>query len=233
MRQNAAGLAGAAIIACVALSPSEGAPRLPRAEPPIIVSAAQNWGPAMLGTTPVRIRADRFSTGWAHALADASKSPQLQSLIAPARRLSRPAQMAFVQRSVNAKVRWISDTTEWGKHDYWATAAQTLAHGAGDMEDRAIVKMQALKALGFDQRDLFLTLARDRVGGPLTVLSVRTNGRYWIFDDTSGAPFLADSRSFEFQPILSFGWTGAFVHILPVPATPISTLASAKVTARK
>jgi predicted transglutaminase-like cysteine proteinase len=183
-----------------------------------------NPGPNMLGTATMNIRADRFNGSWANAMQDASSSPLLQRLVAPARQLTQAQKLAFVQSRVHASIRWISDTTEWGKHDYWATAAQTLAKGAGDMEDRAIVKMHALRALGFNPNDLFLTLARDRVGGPITVLTARLNGKYFILDDTGGTPFLVDNRRNEFDPVLSFGWTSAWVHKRLTPASPIAAL---------
>jgi predicted transglutaminase-like cysteine proteinase len=180
-------------------------------------------GPDMLGTRAVMIRADRFGESLKRAREDASSSPILQRLIAPARSLPPLQKMAFVQTAVTKSVHWISDATEWGQHDYWASASQTLAHGAGDAKNRAIVKLQALRALGFNNSDLFLTLARDKVGGPLTVLTVRSGGRYYIVDDSGGAPFPVEARSFEFQPIMSFGMYGAWVH-----ARPTATLASAK-----
>src|SRR5205085_10150459 len=124
---------------------------------------------------------------------DASQNPTMQRLIAAARPLPPLQQLAFVQNAVSSSIRWVSDTTEWGQHDYWASASQTLERGAGDMEDRAIVTMQALRALGIKNSDLFLTMARDSVGGPITVLTVRIDGRYYILDDTGGAPFLANS----------------------------------------
>jgi predicted transglutaminase-like cysteine proteinase len=192
---------------------------------PIYVTAG--GGPNILGTTAVAIRAARFNGSWAHAMQDASRSPLLQALVAPARTLTPMQKLAYVQSRVHNSVRWISDATEWGQHDYWASASETLAHGAGDMEDRAIVKMHALRALGFSPSDLWLTLARDRVGGPITVLTVRFAGRYYILDDTGGAPFLADSRLREFQPIFSFGSSTAWVHTRNAAAPPIRTASSA------
>jgi predicted transglutaminase-like cysteine proteinase len=183
-------------------------------------------GPDMLGTRAIAIKADRFSESLNRARQDASRSPLLQQLIAPARTLSPMQQVAFVQRAVTSSVRWISDATEWGQHDYWASAAQTLSHGAGDAKNRAIVKLQALRALGFNNSDLFLTLARDRVGGPLTVLTVRNGGRYYVVDDTGTAPFPVEQRSFEFQPLMSFGMYGAWVHVRPTTLVP-SSLAAA------
>ena len=187
-------------------------------------------GPDMLGTRAIAIRADRFSDSLNRAREDASRSPLLQRLIAPARTMSPLQQVAFVQRAVTSSIHWISDATEWGQHDYWASAAQTLSHGAGDAKNRAIVKLQALRALGFSNSDLFLTLARDRVGGPLTVLTVRNGGRYYVVDDTGAAPFLAEQRSFEFQPLMSFGMYGAWVHVRPTTLVPSSMAAAAATT---
>ena len=177
-------------------------------------------GPDMLGTHAVMIRADRFSDSLKRAREDASASPLLQRLVAPARALAPLQQVAFVQRAVTSGVRWLSDATEWGQHDYWASASQTLASRSGDMEDRAILKLQALRALGFNSSDLFLTLARDRVGGPQTVVAARVDGRYYILDDTGGTPFPVEQRRYEFQPLISFGYGGAWVHSRPTATTP-------------
>lgn len=190
---------------------------------PFVAPAA---APNILGTIAQPIRADRFSASTQHAFADASASPLMQRLIAPARGLSRLQQMAYVQTRVTTNIRWVSDATEWGQHDYWASASETLAHGAGDMEDRAIVKMQALRALGFSPSDLFLTLARDRVGGPITVLMARLGGRYFVLDDTGGTPFPVDQRRFEFQPVISFGWSGAWIHTRPPVASRVAAAAT-------
>lgn len=183
-------------------------------------------GPNMLGTQAVPIRADRFSDSLKRAREDASASPVMQRLIGPARTLPPLQKLAFVQRAVTDNVHWISDATEWGQHDYWASASQTLAHGAGDAKNRAIVKLQALRALGFSNSDLFLTLARDSVGGPLTVLTVRTSGHYYIMDDTGAPPFPAEQRRLEFHPQMSFGMYGAWVHIGSMPQA--TAVASAK-----
>jgi predicted transglutaminase-like cysteine proteinase len=186
-----------------------------QARPVIAPPIGAMAGPDMLGTVAVPIRADRFGDSLKRAREDASRSPALLRLILAARPLPPLQQLLFVQQTINTNIHWMSDATEWGQHDYWASAAQTLSRGAGDMEDRAIVKLQALRALGFANSDLFLTLARDRVAGPLTVLTVRTGGRYYILDDTAGAPFPAEQRRFELQPIMSFGLYGAWVHARP------------------
>jgi len=212
------------------------------ATPGGIAAAAPNGtslliaSPDMLGTRAIPIRADRFADSLRRAREDATRSPLLQRMVAPAASMSPLQKMAFVQAAVTKSIHWISDATEWGQHDYWASAAQTLAHGAGDAKNRAIVKFQALRALGFNNSDLFLTLARDQVGGPITVLTVRNGGRYYVMDDTGGRPFTVEERSREFKPLMSFGMYGAWVHMprtTLVPSTLVAASAATPGTVRK
>jgi predicted transglutaminase-like cysteine proteinase len=215
MHRTAAG-AIALIAAMTSISPAHAAAAGATANAPLPARTFPTAdAPNMLGTLAVPIKAERFSDSLARARQDASHSPLLQRMIFAGRALSPIQQLAFVQRTVSSSIRWVSDTTEWGQHDYWASASQTLSRGAGDMEDRAIVKMQALRALGFRNSDLFLTLARDEVGGPITVLTARVAGRYYVLDDTGGAPFLVEERRNEFQPVISFGMYGAWLHVRP------------------
>jgi predicted transglutaminase-like cysteine proteinase len=218
-------LAGAALFIGAPVPCIAGTAAFPSPLSAVRAIVAPNRAPNILGTVAQPIRADRFAASAQHAFVDASGSPLMQRLIAPARGMNRMQQMAYVQSRVTSNIRWMSDATEWGQHDYWATATETLTHGAGDMEDRAIVKMQALKTLGFNPSDLFLTLARDRVGGPITVLIARLNGRYFVLDDTGGTPFPVEERRFEFQPVISFGWNGTWVHARP-QGPPVAVAAS-------
>jgi predicted transglutaminase-like cysteine proteinase len=120
-----------------------------------------------------------------------------------------------VQSAVAHLIHWRSDATQWGEQDYWASAAETLRSGAGDEEDRAIVKMQALRALGFKRSDLYLTIGKDSVGGPETVLIVRSNSKYYMLDDTGGGPVLTTARP-EFRPAITCGYEGLWIHGYPL-----------------
>lgn len=177
------------------------------------VAPSISLAPTMLGTAAIPIRAERFVLELARARQDGRSLPAIQRLVAPGLGLTPLAKLDFVQKAVNRRVRWMSDTTLWGRHDYWATAAETLDKGAGDMEDRAIVKLQALRAMGFSQSDLFLTMARDRVGGPMTVLTARIGDRYYVLDDSGSTPFDSERRRVEFSPVISFGLAGAWMHV--------------------
>lgn len=176
------------------------------------VSSNPNAQPEILGTAPMTIRAGRFAADWARAARDASASPLMARLVAPARSLCREQQLAFIQGAVHRQIRWRSDATQWGHHDYWASASDTLASGVGDEEDVAIVKLQALRSLGFDPRNLFLTFGRDTVGGPLVVLVARLGTQYYILDHNGGKPWNANERRTEFEPSISFGPDRTWVH---------------------
>lgn len=167
--------------------------------------------PNLFGTVALRIRAQRFDADWERARRDATNLPQMQQLIAPARNLSADRQLAYIQTAVTHQIRWESDATLRGQHDYWASAAETLAAGAGDQEDRAILKMQALRALGFPSRDLYLTLGRDRADGPESALLVRLGGRVYMLEDTGAPPVTTDRRT-QFTPVFSFGYGATWVH---------------------
>lgn len=230
MRQDLQSALALLVVAAPLTAAAAAPPRTAPVKPAVTMLFAAD-APNMLGTVALPIRAARFDAYLARARQDASASPVLQRLIAPARRLPPVQKLAFVQRAVSNNIHWVSDTTQWGQHEYWASASQTLARGAGDVEDRAIVKLQALRALGFRSSDLFLTLARDKVGGPITVLTARLGGRYYVLDDTGGAPFLVEERRNEFQPAMSFGMYGAWIHVRPsmiASATTTSNLAARK-----
>lgn len=220
-------LGGAGLAGCLALlsGVARAADSADFSQRPVIVSGVQPLAPALFGTVTLPIRPARYLDDWERARRDASAVPQMRSLIAPARGLSRDRQIYFIQAAVHRAIRWRSDATEWGRHDYWASAQETLEHGVGDMEDRAIVKMQALRALGFSTRDLYLTMGRDMVGGPITVLIVRLDDRFYVLDDTGGTPYSTDRRP-EFTPSLTFGYGGSWIHGYPARTQQFRTAAA-------
>jgi predicted transglutaminase-like cysteine proteinase len=196
-------------------------------------SSASPQAPDVFGTVALPIHANRYSEDWERAQSDASAVPAMQRLIRPAWRYNREQQLAYVQATVHNLIHWESDATLWGLHDYWASAAETLEKGAGDMENRAIVKMQALRALGFPTRDLYLTMGYDKVGGPITVLIVRLGGKTYLLDDTGSPPYTAEHRP-EFEPMLSFGYGASWIHGHRItPASTATQTASLRAIVRR
>ena len=211
-------------------APGQAEDQPPISQPIVVTAQLPLLPPDLAGTVPLPVRAERFADNWERARRDAFGHPRLKQLVESARGLPRQQQLAFVQAEVHRRIRWISDATEWGAHDYWASAAETLSQGAGDAEDRAIVKMQALKALGIPARDLFLTMGRDRVAGPVTVLVVRLDGVLYLLDDTGGRPFAAVERP-DFEPVLTLGHGGSWLHGRRA-RTAMTTAAALAVTAK-
>jgi len=207
-------LMGASLGACLTVLANQSNAQALHASRGARAQAAVSTGPrtpAFFGTLAQKIAAERFWSEWERALRDASGSPRMRALIQPATPLNPEQQLKYVQAAVTRSIGWRSDTTQWGRHDYWASADETLSRGLGDMEDRAIVKMQALRALGIPSTDLYLTLGRDEATGPQTVLIVRLAGRYYVLDDTGGLPFTPERRP-EFTPVLTFGFGAVWAH---------------------
>ncbi len=66
-------------------------------------------------------------------------------------------------RAVNArmnKAQYISDKSNWGQKDYWATPGEFMAR-FGDCEDYAIVKFLSLRLLGFKENELRVVAVKD------------------------------------------------------------------------
>jgi predicted transglutaminase-like cysteine proteinase len=55
------------------------------------------------------------------------------------------------------KIPYMSDTSHWGKENYWATPTEFLASNGGDCKDYAIAKYFTLISLGVAEKKLFLT----------------------------------------------------------------------------
>ena len=216
------GFALLALAATAATAQPPGAPLVAAATSTATATASASSttvGPNLFGTVTLPVRADRFMDRWRHANTETTISPALDKLLAPARNLSAMQQIAFVQ-TMASRIPWRSDATQYGAHDYWATATETLANGYGDDEDLAIVKLQALKALGFAAEDLYLMFGQDAVSGPISVLVVRTGNRFLVLNERGGLPVAPEART-GFAPIMTFGVNMAWLHGRRVAGTAI------------
>lgn len=101
-----------------------------------------------------------------------------------------------VSQWVNARIRYRADTAG----DHWAAAAATLASGAGDCEDIAILKLSLLRARGVPADELGLVVGWDRVARTHHALAAVKIDDQWRFLDSTGAAFAASFPP-EFQPM--------------------------------
>ena len=144
------------------------------------------------------------------ALADRN-DPAVLAIAERLRGLSPAQQLATVQAEVLSRVKWSSDLDNMRVADFWSNAGETLVRGTGDSEDIAIVEMQALKAAGFNPRDLYISIGRQKPIGAHIVLLARTAEGFMVLDDRVGRPMLAQNRG-QFTPILTIGQGKSWIH---------------------
>lgn len=191
-----------------------GAPAIASADPSLgkddaVVTAPVR--PNLFGTVAIPGPQGRWADKWQKIMQDPRPTPALATFVAPARELGKLEQLRFLQAQVDRRVNWRSDATQYGARTYWANASETLSTGLGDDDDRAILKFQALKALGYPRNDYYLVMGRDRVRGDYVMLAARANGRWWLLEEQGDAPVAADGRT-GFEPAASFGAGRAWVH---------------------
>jgi len=86
------------------------------------------------------------------------------------------------------------DTIIQQQEDYWATPKEFLSTGYGDCEDYVIIKYFTLLELGFDEKDLFITVVKEKFSGGIhMVLS--------YFQTQSETPLILDNLSFRILPL--------------------------------
>ena len=71
-----------------------------------------------------------------------------------------------INRFVNERIVFDSDTNAWQASDYWTTPLETLAQGRGDCEDFAILKYVSLRLAGVPHSRLRLIYAKARLQTP-------------------------------------------------------------------
>jgi len=120
-------------------------------------------------------------------------------------------QLAAVHTQVRQKVQWAHDLDTMRVADLWANAGETLERGAGDSEDIAIVKMQALKAAGWNSRDLYISVGREKGIGAHIVLLARAPSGFYVLDDKSSRPMSPQEHA-RFTPVLTLGEGKSWIH---------------------
>lgn len=190
--------------------------------PPIAAPEAERPPqPNVFGTVALPVRARQASTRWTKLMRASLDQPALIRLVAPARGLPPQQQASFVQAAINRSVRsgnWSYDCSDDG---YWAAGGETLRRGKGDCMDIVIAKMEALRSLGFADKDLYLTTGyyhpagRSGRGQGAAALLVRIGEGFWLLPEQSSRLIDAaegSSRSGEFTPYITYGYGRTWVH---------------------
>jgi predicted transglutaminase-like cysteine proteinase len=155
------------------------------------------------------VRYSQFSRRWQRAVQQ-TRSSHLLDLVHPARSLERDQQVRFVNASMNRYISYRLDSGRSG--DEWATVNETLQKRAGDCEDIAIAKMQALRALGVPVGNLYMTIGYDGSSRSAhALLLVRMANRFWILDNRTDR-LVAQEEYKDFYPVLTFSDASSWVH---------------------
>jgi len=167
--------------------------------------------PEVFGTSAILATRTTMDERWRRVHTPPVDSAPLRALIMGAPATGQLQQAEFVEETVSRRIAFRSDWDNWQVEDYWATPDEVLARGAGDCEDSAIVKLAALRLLGFADRDLYLMIGKNRGGLEHAVLLVRIDGRFWVLDD--GATRVDPAEGFDtFEPLMTFAATSTWLH---------------------
>ncbi len=111
-------------------------------------------------------------------------------------------------------IPYVSDTTLYGKSDYWATPMEFLKNG-GDCEDFAITKYVALRALGVPEQRMRILILQDlQKNIPHAVLVVYTDNGAVILDNQIKS-VKAVSQIAHYKPIFSINRDAWWLHTKP------------------
>jgi predicted transglutaminase-like cysteine proteinase len=137
--------------------------------------------------------------------------PLVMQMAESLRGMSPERQLVAVDALVREKVRWAHDLDTMRVADLWANAGETLERGAGDSEDIATVKMQVLKAAGWNPRDLYISIGRGKGVGAHIVLLARAPSGFYVLDDKASRPMTPREHA-KFTPVLTLGDGKSWVH---------------------
>ena len=170
--------------------------------------------PDLFGTVALPVRNTRMDNRWRRVSAPIEPHWLVQ-LIAPVRHHDKHQQLRYVQQSVNRLIRFRLDDENWDEGDRWATVAETMRRGAGDCEDIAIIKLHALRQLGFGARDLYLTIGKFNRAPVHAMLVARVDWRFWVLDIRVDS--LGDAATLkDFKRLMTLGADNSWLHGRPI-----------------
>ena len=181
--------------------------------------------PDIFNSVALSIDNSPLNARW-NRVAGASASGSASAFAASLRGQSAIGKIDAVNAYVNARVRFVDDTVQFGVGDRWMAPSETLGRGRGDCEDYAIAKRAMLRAAGVADNDLYLVVLKDLTRrADHAVLVVRAAGRFLVLDN--GTDRIVDSATVrDYRPILTFTAGRTFTHGYRREVAPAVTYAS-------
>lgn len=182
-----------------------------------------SYHPQLFGSTEKRSSSLKAFTKWTSMFDRFNASLNSNSASAEITQFQRDLQelkglpldkmVTRVNDIMNAK-RYVSDQTNYGQTDYWATPVEFFKKG-GDCEDYAIAKYTALKALGVPENRLRIAIVQDlQKNIPHAVLIVYTDSGAKVLDNQIKTAINAD-RVKHYKPIFSINQNAWWLHTAP------------------
>ena len=165
---------------------------------------------------------ERFEAGMNQANGQ-NKISALKAELASLQGLPLNKMVSRVNTMMNAK-RYVSDSSNYGQNDYWATPVEFLSRG-GDCEDFAIAKYTALRMLGVPENRMRIAIVQDQQKNiPHAILIVYTDQGAMILDNQIKNAVSARSVR-HYKPIFSINQNAWWLHT--APSTNVTVVASA------
>lgn len=118
------------------------------------------------------------------ASCQSSTALEFLAIVDDARSVEGRARLGNINRAINLRIKPMSDWALYGAEDVWSPPLATLAMGAGDCEDYAIVKFFALQEAGVSADDLRIVILRDDIRDEdHAVVAARLDGNWLMLDN--------------------------------------------------
>jgi predicted transglutaminase-like cysteine proteinase len=123
------------------------------------------------------------------------------------------ARLGEINRAINLAIRPMSDLAQYGQDDFWSSPLVTFAHGAGDCEDYAIAKLEALRLAGIAPDDLRIVIMRDTVRSDDHAVAFARLDGHWLTLDNRRMAMVEDADVRNYQPLFVIDQNGVMRYI--------------------
>jgi predicted transglutaminase-like cysteine proteinase len=111
------------------------------------------------------------------------------------------ARLGEINRAINLAIRSMSDMAQYGQIDVWSSPLVTFATGAGDCEDYAIAKFEALRMAGVSPDDLRIVVMRDTIRGEDHAVAMARLDDRWLTLDNRRMALVEDADIRNYLPL--------------------------------
>ncbi|MCB1645953.1 MAG: transglutaminase-like cysteine peptidase [Pseudomonadales bacterium] len=139
-----------------------------------------------------------------------------------------------VNRLVNAEVHYESDYEHWQRLDRWGEPFETLVEG-GDCEDFAILKMESLKHLGWDEEQFAVLVGFSNFFQPAeshaVLMATMKDGSQLVMDSLEDA-VEPPSEEHHFSALYAVTRDHLFMVGVPANTNPVASVAAGRTRAQ-